>query len=100
MVKHEKNFDAMRADQKGNFSRRRSRAARTKFRADHAIAQGPSGSYRARSQFFASRRNSVSLLRAQSNFSSRSKKSLLSAPNFSGNLRHHAKTRMNSSTAR
>jgi len=57
--KRGKIFGAMRADRKGNFARERSRAARTKFRADHAIARIRSGSHRARSQFFAARSNPV-----------------------------------------
>jgi hypothetical protein len=58
--KRGKNFTAMRADCKGNFPRERSRAMRTKFQADRAIAQIRSGSHHARSQFFASRRKFVS----------------------------------------
>ncbi len=40
---------------KGNFTREQSRAAQTKFRADHAIDRISFGSHRARSELFASR---------------------------------------------
>jgi hypothetical protein len=59
--KRAKNFEAMRLERKGNFRRERSRAIRTNFCADLAIAQICSGSHHARSQFFASQ--TISLAR-------------------------------------
>ena len=44
--KRGKFFVAIHAERKGNFPRERSRAMRTKFRADHAIAHICSGSQR------------------------------------------------------
>jgi len=54
--KRAKKFAAIRADCKGNFARERSRAARAKFYADHAITHVGIGSHRARSQIFGSQR--------------------------------------------
>ena len=51
--KRAKNFVAIHAERKGNFTRERSRAIFTKFCADREIAHICSGSHRTRSQVFA-----------------------------------------------
>jgi hypothetical protein len=85
--KRRKNFGCMRADRKGNFARARACASRAKFHADPAIACICSRSHHARFQFFARRRNLVSLRTNAVELFSRSPKYFFDRTGSSGKSR-------------